>query len=71
MDITPIRLWGLLQMDTDKQKDTVQEEALEYRMSAREYTYGEYITWPDEFRKLDDKGCRGTPDLVVEVGIFE
>lgn len=68
-------------MDTDKQKETIQEEALEYRMSAREYIYGEYITWPEEFRceLIDGNIYLMSPGPsesyakgdTVEVGIFE
>jgi Uma2 family endonuclease len=38
------------------------------------YTYEDYLNWPDEQRIelingqiLDDKGCKGAPDLIVEI----
>lgn len=39
------------------------------------HTYAEYCSWPEDVRysvicdrtKLDDRGCRGAPDWVIEV----
>ncbi len=50
--------------------------------SDKKYTYADYLTWPDEEkttvvqpdisvvcekRKIDERGCNGAPDLVVEI----